>query len=104
MAEGAPREAVISLAIEAGRAAPPATFAPKGALVHLTVENRDAVPRRLTLLGYEGRFAPVTVEPGRTAVARFPADRPGSDFAWMVDGRPAGRFAVTGSHLVEGHR
>jgi hypothetical protein len=97
-------DVAIALAIEGGLAAPAATSAPKGARVTLAAENRDAAPRRVALLGYEGRFAPVTIEPGRSVLVRFTADRPGGDFAWMIDGRPAGRFSVTGSHLVEGHR
>ena len=32
------------------------------------------------------------------------AERDWRNFAWTIDGRPAGRFAVQGSHLVEGHR
>lgn len=97
-------ERAAAIVIAASGVSPARTVVPKGALVTLTAENRDARPRRLALLGYEGRFTPATIAPGRSVVVRFVADRPGSDFAWLVDGHPAGGFAVTGSHLVEGHR
>ena len=45
-----------------------------------------------------------SVAPGEIAHATFRADRPGGDFAWLVDGAPSGRFAVSGSHLEEGRR
>ena len=43
--------------------------------------------------------------PGKaSARAEFTADRPGDDFAWIVNGIPAARLTVSGSHLIEGHR
>jgi hypothetical protein len=58
----------------------------------------------LALAGYEDRLAIPALSPGATWSGEFIADRPGEDFAWLLDGVPAGRLAVTGSHLVEGHR
>ena len=29
---------------------------------------------------------------------------PGEDFAWLLNGKPAAKLRVAGSHLVEGHR
>ena len=76
----------------------------KGTSVTLTVRNRDNVPRRLSLAGYEDRWSPGPIAAGAETLLRFRADRPGEDFAWLVDGSPAGVFLVTGSHLEEGHR
>ena len=75
-----------------------------GNAVRVAATNHDTVPVRLTLAGYEDRLDIGVLAPGSTWRGAFLADRPGEDFAWLVDGRPAGRFAVTGSHLVEGHR
>ena len=66
--------------------------------------NAGHRPARVELPGYEDRLAAVTIEPGDTWTGEFLADRPGEDFAWLVNGKPAGRFLVTGSHLIEGHR
>jgi len=77
---------------------------PKDRQVELDVANREARPVRLTLAGYEDRVDTGSIAPGQTWHGRFLADRPGQDFAWLVDGRPVGRLAVTGSHLEEGHR
>jgi hypothetical protein len=71
--------------------------------VDLTVENAGAGPVTLVLGGYEDRFT-ARIEPGTRWEGQFVADRPGDDFAWMIGGSPAGRLAVAGSHLVEGHR
>lgn len=76
---------------------------PKGAEVVLHVANRGSAPRTLSLSGYEDRLR-VPAPPGETAHAAFRADRPGGDLAWLVDGTPTGRFAVSGSHLDEGRR
>lgn len=94
----------VSVVIQGASLEPARTTVPKGARVTVTVGNRDRVPRTVGLLGYEDRVAPASVAPGSSATLRFSADRPGSDFAWLVDGHPAGVFAVSGSHLVEGHR
>lgn len=97
-------EQLLSVIIEGGSVRPARATAPKGSRVTVTVENRDRVARRVALLGYEGAVAPTSVAPGGAVTLRFAADRPGDDFAWLVDGHPAGTFAVSGSHLVEGHR
>lgn len=97
-------ERAVALAIEGAAVVPAHVAVPKGAAVTVTVTNRDAAPRRFALLGYEGVVAPAVIAPGAAETLRFAADRPGSDFAWLVDARPAGVFAVEGSHLVEGHR
>jgi hypothetical protein len=76
----------------------------KGQTVAVTVTNAGHAPARLELPGYEDRVAAVTIDPGVTWRVQFVADRPGDDFAWTVNGEPAGRLLVTGSHLVEGHR
>jgi hypothetical protein len=94
----------LALAIEGGGLDPGITTAPKGHEVRLTVENRGRSTARLALAGYEDRLAIPALAPGATWSGTFTADRPGDDFAWLLDGRPAGRFAVQGSHLVEGHR
>lgn len=101
---GAHLERADSLVIAGGSVAPARVEVPKGASLTVTISNRDAGARRVALLGYEGAVAPVTILPGGAATIRFDADRPGSDFAWLVDGKPAGLFVVQGSHLVEGHR
>lgn len=76
----------------------------KGSEVLLTVRNRDQRPHAFSLAGYEDRSISASIGAGETTVLRFLAERPGEDFAWIVDGRPAGRLAVHGSHLEEGHR
>lgn len=99
----APR-AEIALALDAaGAIEPERSRVPKGADVTLTVSNRGATLRTLALAGYEAHVH-VAVPPGKSATLSFRADHPGDDFAWLVDGEPAGRLAVNGSHLVEGHR
>ena len=97
-------ERALSLVIADGVIAPERTEVPKGAQVLARVENRDSFPHRFSLLGYESAVSPAALSPGSAATVRFIADRPGSDFAWLLDGKPAGVFVVQGSHLVEGHR
>jgi hypothetical protein len=98
----APRAAV-DLSLEAsGAVAPDRSVVPKGADVTLTVTNRGSKVRTLSLAAYEAQVH-LAVPPGTTASVAFRADRPGSDFAWLVDGEPSGTLAVSGSHLVEGH-
>ena len=83
----------------------PATVAvAKNQVVRLTVRNGSRLPATLTLLGYQDRLAISQVPPDSTWRGEFVADRPGEDFAWMLEGQPVGRLQVTGSHLVEGHR
>jgi len=107
----APRPAVttapvVQLAIEirAGQVSPAVASVPKGSRVRLRVEHRGAATARLALAGYEDRLEIPALEPGTVWTVEFLADRPGEDFAWLLDGQPAGRLSVTGSHLVEGHR
>jgi hypothetical protein len=66
------------------------------------VTNRGSKVRTLSLASYE-EHVHLAVPPGKLASVAFRADHPGSDFAWLVDGEPAGMLAVSGSHLVEGH-
>jgi len=95
---------VLALAIDGGRLAPAMTSVPKGARVRLRVDVRGTRGARLSLAGYQDRLAIPPLAPGETWTGEFFADRPGEDFAWLIDGVPAGRLAVTGSHLIEGHR
>ena len=86
------------------RIAPALASVPKEHVVRLSVTNGGTRPAALTLMGYQDRFSVMQLAPGSVWRGEFVADRPGDDFAWMLDGAPAGRLAVTGSHLVEGHR
>ncbi|HEU4765423.1 MAG TPA: cupredoxin domain-containing protein [Candidatus Eisenbacteria bacterium] len=97
-------EHALSLVIADGAVVPARIEVPKGAAVLVRVENRDPSAHRFSLLGYESAVSPAALSPGGAATVRFNADRPGSDFAWLLDGKPAGVFVVQGSHLVEGHR
>lgn len=97
-----PERVQLVLAIRAdGSVTPERMAAPKGAEITLVVANEGASERTLALAGYEERVR-VAVAPGATKRVVFLADRPGGDFAWLVDGTPSGRLAVTGSHLEEG--
>jgi len=90
--------------IEPGRVSPAATSVPKGHRVRLRVDHRGRATVRLALAGYEDLLDIPPLAPGTTWAGEFLADRPGEDFAWLLDGQPAGRLTVTGSHLIEGHR
>jgi hypothetical protein len=94
----------LAIAIEAVSVSPATVSVPKGHRVRLRVEHRGAATVRLALAGYEDALAIPPLEPGTTWTGEFLADRPGEDFAWLLDDRPAGRLMVTGSHLIEGHR
>lgn len=94
----------LSLTVEGGKLSPEIASVPRGSLVRLRVENRGPRAVTLRLAGYEDRLPSTAIEPGETREHGFLADRPGEDFAWLLDGAPRGRLAVTGSHLVEGHR
>lgn len=83
---------------------PPRVMVAKGRRVVLTIVNHRRLASGVSLQGYQDVFSPGILAPGATWQGRFLADRPGDEFAWMVEGEPAGRFVVTGSHLVEGHR
>jgi hypothetical protein len=104
-APAAHEEAALDLTITADhRITPAVASVPKDHLVRLSVTNGGTRPAALTLMGYQDRFSVTQVTPGSVWRGEFVADRPGDDFAWMLDGAPVGRLAVTGSHLVEGHR
>jgi hypothetical protein len=70
----------------------------------VTITNRGSRPATVALSGYEHAFAPRTLAPGGSRTDTLLLDLPGEDFAWMLDGRPAGQLRVAGSHLAEGHR
>jgi hypothetical protein len=99
----APAESV-AIEIQNGTVRPERTQVRKGTPVVLTVRNQDDVPRGISLSGYADRWAAEPIGARATVVLRFRADLPGQDFAWLVDGKPAGVFVVAGSHLEEGHR
>jgi hypothetical protein len=94
----------LALEIENGRLSPESAAVPKGHLVRLTITNRGGSPLAVRLAGYEDRVTIASLAPSATWSGEFVADRPGDDFAWIVNEHPAGRLAVTGSHLIEGHR
>jgi len=83
---------------------PPMVTVPKDHRVVLTIVNHRRLASGVSLQGYQHAFSAGILAPGATWHGSFIADRPGDDFAWMVEGEPAGRLAVRGSHLVEGHR
>jgi hypothetical protein len=90
--------------VAGGRVQPPVTSVPKDHRVRLTVRNHDAKVAVLSLSGYEDRVRIPPLHPREHWTGEFLADRPGEDFAWVLNGEPAGRLAVTGQHLMEGHR
>ncbi len=94
----------LALVVQRGAVAPEVSSAPRDCRVLLTALNRGRDTVRLSLAGYEDRLPAAAIAPGATWRGEFLADRPGEDFAWLVDGQLMGRFAVTGSHLLEGHR
>jgi len=96
--------AQVSLVIRDGGVAPALTSVPKDHRVEVRIENHGTRTVGITLAGYEDRLSAPAIAPGARWEGRFDADRPGEDFAWLVDGQPLGRFEVKGSHLVEGHR
>lgn len=94
----------IALEIRDGSVTPAAVRVEKGTRVRLRVTNAGAAAATLALPGYEDRLPIPLLEAGARWEGEFLADRPGDDFAWVVNDRPAGRLVVSGSHLVEGHR
>jgi hypothetical protein len=94
----------LALRVKDGVLEPAASAVPRDSRVLLRIENAGGMPVTIALAGYEDRLSPPTLAPGAVWRGEFAADRPGEDFAWLVDGQPAGRLAVTGSHLIEGHR
>jgi FtsP/CotA-like multicopper oxidase with cupredoxin domain len=94
----------VTLVIHGGTVTPATVRVAKGTRVALTVTNTGASRAELALPGYEERLPAIVIPAGSTWSGQFAADRPGDDFAWMVNGQAAGRFTVVGSHLEEGHR
>jgi hypothetical protein len=103
-AKAAAPAAAIALDIEGGAVAPPLSTVPRDRRVRLEVRNRGRAAVAFALAGYEDRVRAAAIAPGETLRLEFLADRPGEDFAWLLDGRPGGRLVVAGSHLVDGHR
>jgi hypothetical protein len=93
-----------TLVVADGTVTPAYAAVPKDSHVRLIVKNRGTRAAQLALSGYEGKLTVPHLAAGVSWSGTFTADLPGDDFAWLVDGKPAARFAVTGSHLVEGHR
>jgi len=94
----------VTIEVKNGAIEPHATSVAKDHEVRLTVINHDSRIARVTLSGYEDRVSIPPLAPRDHWTGSFLADRPGEDFAWVLNGEPAGRFAVTGQHLIEGHR
>lgn len=94
----------LTLGILEGRMTPAVASVARGSRVRLRVDYRGERPARLALAGYQDRLAIPALAPGAVWTGEFLADRPGEDFAWLLDGEPAGRLTVIGSHLVDGHR
>lgn len=98
----------VALTVRADAVEPARVAVPKGTRVrlHLARAADAGKPESLhvRLAGYDDRISVPPLAPGTTWSGEFLADRPGEDFAWMVEGRPVGTLAVLGSHLEEGHR
>jgi hypothetical protein len=99
-----PDSIVVALTLTEAGVSPELVTVRKDHRVVLTVTNHRRQATGLSLQGYQDVLAPGILAPGATWRGSFLADRPGEDFRWMVEGEPAGRFVVVGSHLVEGHR
>ena len=93
-----------ALELVAGHVIPARTAGVLGHRLAITVTNRGGAPARLALSGYEHAFAPRVLGPGESRTDTLLLDLPGEDFAWMLDGLPAGQLLVAGSHLAESHR
>lgn len=98
------RSVALDLVITKSGLEPSSAVVPKDRYVVLSVRNTRRVPAGISLQGYQDRLSIGIIRPDSVWRGRFLADRPGDDFAWMVEGEPLGRLAVQGSHLVEGHR
>ena len=94
----------LRLEVENGLIDPPVATVHKDWTVLLEVVNRDRLRIRVSLTGYEERVSSGPIAPDSTGRLRFEADRPGDEFEWLVNGHPAGRFMVVGSHLDAGRR
>ena len=103
-AEPLPPLDVATLEVSGGQVLPARTAGVLGHRLAITVLNRGGSPARLALSGYEHAFAPRVLAPGESRTDTLLLDLPGEDFAWMLDGVPAGQLLVAGSHLAEGHR
>ncbi len=100
----ATRVATRALQMRDRKLSPQEVVVAKGDSVRLEVCNRGGRRARFRIAGYDDRLPEAVLEPGETRWLAWRADRPGEDFAVLLDGRPAGRLRVAGSHLVEGHR
>ena len=94
----------LELVLTKGGLSPANSSVPKDHRVRLTVVNRRRDRVGLSLHGYQDRLMIGWIDPDSTWRGEFLADRPGEDFAWMLEGEPAGKLSVLGSHLVDGHR
>lgn len=108
-ARGEPEVTIVSadsvrLEIGDSAIAPARMEFPLGHRLVLTLTNHRGTPARVRLAGYESQFPGVTLGPGAHWSGAIVLSRPGEDFAWLVEGEPAARLSVRGSHLVEGHR
>jgi len=93
-----------SVELSGGQVIPARIAGVLGHRLAITVRNRGSAPARLALSGYEHAFASRVLAPGESRTDTLLLDLPGEDFAWMLDGLPAGQLLVAGSHLAEGHR
>ena len=84
------RGSAVAIEIRDGAVTPATVAVPKGSRVRLAVTNRGGAAARVRLAGYEDRVDFGRLAPGQTERREFVADRPGEDFTWLVDGRPAG--------------
>ena len=100
----APATLRVSVELGAGSAISHPASVSLGERLALTLVNRSGRRVRVSLSGYEDRFTIPALAADSTWQGTLVADRPGEQLAWLVDGMPAGRFDVTGSHLIEGHR
>ncbi|HTK32141.1 MAG TPA: hypothetical protein VL332_09275 [Candidatus Saccharimonadaceae bacterium] len=94
----------LGIQVRDGAVEPANAAVPKDHRVELDVVNRGRATVSVRLAGYEDHVAIDSLAAGASRHVTFDADRPGEDFAWLLDGRPVGRLSVTGSHLAEGRR
>ena len=97
------RDTTLALSVTDDGLTPAAAAVPVGTFVTLEISCAGSRTRQLSLSGYEDHLK-LSLAPHSTQRMTFFADRPGDDFAWLLDGQPVARLRVTGSHLVEGHR
>jgi hypothetical protein len=94
----------VSVELRAGSVTSRPASVAVGERLALTLVNHSGRRVRVSLSGYEDRLAVSDLAADSVWHGTLIADRPGEELAWLVDGAPAGRFDVTGSHLIEGHR